>query len=145
MADALSLAKEITQQLRDAEAEESFGKSARDVAIQFRQAAVDALTTHRQALQEEEQSFRSLEAQLRLLIETHGEEADRSDRLAKLLDVKTEAKQHLAATRRSLTELQPGPYRSCRAVSVTWCEFRARTRLQHLHATGCVRLQGLSG
>lgn len=107
MADARSLAKEIAKQLRDAEAEEVSGKSARDAAVQVRQATVDALTTHRQALQEEEQSLRNLESQFRLLIETHGDEADRSERLAKLLAVKTEAEERLAATRRSLAELQP--------------------------------------
>ena len=107
VADARSLAKETAQLVRDAEGEESSAKSARDAVAEVLQKAINALAVHRQALQEEEQALRSLEAQLQLLLENHGEDAERSDRLTKLLAIKMEAEERLAATHHSLTELQP--------------------------------------
>ena len=65
------------------------------------------LAMHRQALQEENETLTGLRAQLRLLLDTHGEDAGRSVGLAQLLARRTEAENHLAMTRTALAGLQP--------------------------------------
>jgi len=106
-ADAQSLKSQSAKQQRDADAKESSCQTARDVAVTVRQEAIDALADHRQALRNEEESVTGLEAQLRLLMETHGDDEVRSHRLTELLTNKTNAVNLLAATRDALAALQP--------------------------------------
>ena len=56
---------------------------------------------------EAEQNLQGLKAQLQLLVETHGTDADRSSKLSKLQTAKNDAEVLLAATRMALEEMQP--------------------------------------
>lgn len=106
-AEAQSLKSQTTKQQRDADAEESSRKSARNASANAQQAAIDALAEHRQTLRIEEDALVGLKAQLGQLLETHGDDEVRPGRLSKLLTDKTNAENLLAGTRKTLAELQP--------------------------------------
>lgn len=106
-AAAQSLKSQTAKQQRDADAEESSRKSARDASANARQAAIDALAEHRRTLRIEEDALVGLNAQLGQLLETHGDDEVRTSRLSKLLTDKTNSESLLAGTRKTLAELQP--------------------------------------
>ena len=106
-AEAQSLKSQTAIQQREADAEDSSCKTVRDASATDRQNAIDALAEHRQALQIDADALTGFEAQLRLLLETHGDDEVRSSRLSKLLTDKTNAANLLAGTRNALAELQP--------------------------------------
>ncbi len=106
-AEAQSLKSQTAKQQREADAEESSCKTVRDASATDRQNTIDALAEHRQALQIDADALTGFEAQLRLLLETHGDDEVRSSQLSKLLTDKTNAANLLAGTRNALAELQP--------------------------------------
>lgn len=105
--EAQALVSQTGQQLRDIEAEEASARAARNAsAINLRHAS-ERLAEHRQGLHAQKRTLADLEAQLQLLIETHGEDANRTPLLSELFAVRTAADRLLAHTRQNLVELQP--------------------------------------
>jgi DNA repair exonuclease SbcCD ATPase subunit len=102
-----ALMLQTAQQLRDAETEESRCKSARDSASQEAAAARETLAGHLQALREENRMLDEAKVELRLLLDSHGDDADRHARLAELLDARRCAANELAHLRQQLDQLQP--------------------------------------
>ena len=82
-------------------------RAARNVSARNLQEISERLAGHRQRLHDQKRRLADLVANLRLLIETHGEDTDRKQRLAELFADRMEAERLLADTRRSLLELQP--------------------------------------
>jgi DNA repair exonuclease SbcCD ATPase subunit len=107
LAEAKTAVSEEDQSLRDAEAAEAQAKEIRELAAAAFQTADDALTAHQQTIAEHTKKIADSRAQLRLLVETHGEDAARAQALTSALANLTAANDVLANTRRALTELQP--------------------------------------
>jgi hypothetical protein len=107
ISEAQALVSETAEQLRDAEANDASARAARDAAAKNLRLAGECLAEHRQGLHEQKRSLADLEAQLRLLLETYGEDADRTRVLAELSAARTAAERLLADTRQSLVDLQP--------------------------------------
>lgn len=105
--EANTLVRETAQELSAAEAAETTTRTDREAAAKNLRRAGDRLTAHRQALHERKRAADGLEAQCRLLIETHGDDAARGPRLVELSGTRTTAATQLAATQRALAELQP--------------------------------------
>ncbi|MGI8602250.1 MAG: AAA family ATPase [Verrucomicrobiales bacterium] len=105
--DAKSLVRQSSEQLRDVEANETNVRAARDAAAKALQRAGARLAEHRKGLEGDNRAVTDLEAQVRLSVETYGEDSARMQRLAEILAARTEAERLLGATRHSLGELQP--------------------------------------
>ena len=93
--------------VEQAESVESQAKVLRDAAVKSLASAEEALSTHRQAIDQQNTDLTGLNAQLHLLIQTHGEDVARAKALAESLSTKTSAEALLSTTRQSLAELQP--------------------------------------
>lgn len=107
LAEAKTAVSEEERLLRDAEAAEAQAKEIRELSAAAFQTADDALAAHQQTIAEHTKRIADSRAQLRLLVETHGEDAARAQALAGALTNLTAANYVLAATRQALTELQP--------------------------------------
>ncbi len=107
LSDANVLAKECAQQLRDAEANETDARSTCEALARTLRQASERLIEHRRGLEDQKRALADLDAQLRLLLETHGDDTARTQRLAELFAARGEAERCLALTRRNLNELQP--------------------------------------
>jgi energy-coupling factor transporter ATP-binding protein EcfA2 len=107
LADAKKAVSEEERLLREVEAGEAQAKDVREFAAAAFQKADDALTSHQQTIARQTREVAELRAQLRLLVETHGEDTARAQSLADALTSLTTANDLLASTRRALTELQP--------------------------------------
>ena len=105
--EAQDLKRQTGTQQREAELEESRRKSIRDAAVVAQQTAIDTLAEHEQTLLQENHALTGLQAQLRLLEETHGQDEERVQRLTEALANKVQAETLLAQTRQSLAALQP--------------------------------------
>lgn len=105
--ESQSLRSQAISQQREAETEEFSRRSQRDLAFTARQIATDAIVVYQQTLREDGDTLTGLRAQLRLLVETHGEDLARSVRLSESLRNKTIAEQVLADTCEQLRELKP--------------------------------------
>lgn len=104
---ANALAKECAQHLRDAEANETDARSTREASAKTLRQASERLAEHRRGLEDQKRALADLDAQLRLLLETHGDDTARTQRLAELFAARGEAERCLALTRQNLNELQP--------------------------------------
>lgn len=101
------LVKHAGDQLREAEAAETTATAQREAATKHFRGAQQKLTAHRDTLREKSAAIADLKARLALLIETHGADADRASALAQLHIARTAEDTVLAATRQTLTDLQP--------------------------------------
>jgi len=93
--------------LEKAGSDEAQAKCFRDAAVNSLAAAESGHLLHRQALDQQNFDLTGLKAQLRLLIETHGEDVTRTGKLAEALSAKNSADALLSSTRQALAELQP--------------------------------------
>jgi DNA repair exonuclease SbcCD ATPase subunit len=93
--------------VEQAETEESQAKILRDAAVKSLTKADDAVSKHRQAIDQQTTELTGLHAQVHLLIGTHGDDAARAKALAEALSSKTSSEALLSNTRQSLAELQP--------------------------------------
>src|SRR5262249_23497154 len=98
LAAARSAVSEEEQSLRGAETEEEQEKKIRERAAAALQTADDILTTHLQTIAEHTQKMANSRAQLRLLVEAHGEDLARLQALVGALESLTKANDLLEAT-----------------------------------------------
>ena len=105
--EAEALVTEMGRQLRNAEAHETSARSARTVSATNLREVSERLAGHRQGLQDQRRALADLMANLRLWIETQGEEADRKRLLAELLADRKAKERLLADAHQSLLELEP--------------------------------------
>jgi DNA repair exonuclease SbcCD ATPase subunit len=106
IAAAIELAS-AEPELREAEAQMRGAEKARDEAGRQWRDAEQKLSTQRRATQEQRDAVSRLEAELRLLVETHGVDAARGERLETMRLTQASAEAQLATTRHALAELQP--------------------------------------
>jgi DNA repair exonuclease SbcCD ATPase subunit len=105
--EAKKLVEAESQRLHDAETGERRGKLARDTEAKALSESAASLQTSRQDIEKQTRAIGDLHAQLRLLIETHGDDDVRSRALTDARSASTAKSELLAATRRALAELQP--------------------------------------
>lgn len=105
--EAKKLVEEEAQRLHDAETGERRGKLARDAEAKALTESEAALQLARQDVEKQTRAIGDLRAQLRLLIETHGDDNARSGALTDARSASTAKSELLASTRRALVELQP--------------------------------------
>lgn len=105
--EAKKLVEAESQRLHDAEAGERRGKLARDAEAKALTESEASLQTSRQDIEKQTRAIGDLRAQLRLLIETHGDDDVRSRALTDARSASTAKGELLASTRRALAELQP--------------------------------------
>lgn len=105
--EAKKLVEEESQQLHDAETGERRGKLVRDAEAKALTESETALQTSRQNVEKQTRAIGDLRAQLRLLIETHGDDDVRNRSLTDARSASTAKSELLASTRRALVELQP--------------------------------------
>lgn len=105
--EAKKLVEAESQRLHDAEAGERRGKLARDAEAKALTESEASLQTARQDIEKQTRAIGDLRAQLRLLIETHGDDDVRSRALTDARSASTAKSELLASTRRALAELQP--------------------------------------
>jgi energy-coupling factor transporter ATP-binding protein EcfA2 len=106
VAEATRMVSEEERALHEAEAGEAQGKDLRELAAAASQRAEEALASRQQAIAQQKAKIADLQAQLRLLVETHGEETPRAVALARARAELTAAGEVRAGTRRALAELQ---------------------------------------
>jgi hypothetical protein len=105
-AEATRTALEEERVLAEMEAQEVQAKKLRELAATAFQQAEQTLAAHQQATTQQKAQIAELRAQLRLLVETHGEDEARAQNVARARAELTTASEFLAATRRALAELQ---------------------------------------
>lgn len=105
--EAKKLAEAESQRLHDAETGERRGKLARDAEAKALTDSEASLQTSRQDIEKQTRAIGDLRAQLRLLIETHGDDDVRSRALTDARSASTAKSELLASTRRAVAELQP--------------------------------------
>jgi hypothetical protein len=105
--DAKKVADEEGQKLHGAETEERRGKLLRDAETKALTEAAASLQTSRQEIEQQTRAIADLRAQLRLLIETHGDDTPRFHALSDARTASTAASESLSATRRAIADLQP--------------------------------------
>ena len=93
--------------VEQAESDEAQAKILRDAAAQTLAQAEQALSEHQEAIRLQTTELTGLNAQLRLLIQTHGEDAARAMALSEAVSAKNAAEGLLSATREALSDLQP--------------------------------------
>lgn len=96
-----------TQLLNDAEAEERRSKLARDTEAKALTTAEALLVTAREDIDKQTRAIGDLSAQLRLLIETHGDDEVRNKSLTEARTARATAGEILASTRLAIADLQP--------------------------------------
>ena len=90
-----------------AESAETLSRNLRDTEAKKFASAETALKDHQAAITQQNNQLIGLNAQLQLLLQTHGDDAPRVAALAEALAAKNAAESLLAATRRAMAELQP--------------------------------------
>lgn len=93
--------------VEQAESDEAQAKILRDAAAQTFAQAEQALSDHQEAIRQQSTELTGLNAQLQLLIQTHGEDAARTTALGEALSAKNAAEGLLSTTRQALGDLQP--------------------------------------
>lgn len=93
--------------VEQAESDEAQARILRDAAAQTLALADQALSEHHKAIRQQATELTGLNAQLQLLIQTHGEDEARARALGTALSAKSAAEGLISATRRALAELQP--------------------------------------
>ena len=107
LANARTLAAALATQLGESESAERAVKLARDRALKAQNEAEELLKFAVNSVAEEKRAIENVQAQVSLLVETHGDDGVRAKNLAELLGNKTNADGLLADTRKALTDLQP--------------------------------------
>lgn len=107
LANAKTLAVTLETQLGESESAERVAKLARDRTLRSQNEADELLKSALNAVAEEKRAIENIQAQISLLVDSHGDDAARAKKLAELLGSKTNADALLAETRKALTELQP--------------------------------------
>jgi len=107
LAAAHALAADLARQLHAAESGETAARAAREAAARSLKECAARLAEKREALAEEKHALDDCKAQLRLLIQTHRDDADRTAALAALAEAKSAAAGLLSRTRDALKALQP--------------------------------------
>jgi DNA repair exonuclease SbcCD ATPase subunit len=107
LAEATKNYAQSREQLSDAEQAEALAKGASEEASRVLRNGTQLLSDHKLSLQEAILGVSDLEAQLRLMVETHGNDADRASKLAEVLHSRTEAEGTHALTLQQLESLQP--------------------------------------
>lgn len=97
----------LEQQLAEAEGFEQVQKHAVERAAAQFNAAGKAAEELRQSLQKKKDALTGFQAQIQLLVSTHGEDQARMEKQAAALTAKTQAEEALATTRRQINALQP--------------------------------------
>lgn len=105
--EAEALVRRCTRELDESESGETSARAAREVASKMLRQAGERLAAHREGLEKQRRTVADIEAQLRLLLEKHGDDAARAKLLAELRTSRSAAEQQLAGTRDSLAKLQP--------------------------------------
>jgi energy-coupling factor transporter ATP-binding protein EcfA2 len=93
--------------VNEAESAETQSKKLRDTEAKKFASAETALKDHQSAIAQQNNQLIGLNAQLQLLLRTHGDDAARAAALAEAKSTKDAAESLLTATRRALAELQP--------------------------------------
>jgi hypothetical protein len=106
-AEARALTAKCSGLLSEAEGVEAAARTARDAAAQSLRGAGEMLEKANRALDEERRELAGRTAQLSLLLQTHGEDAPRSQILAERATLRAAAENALSETRQSLAALQP--------------------------------------
>jgi DNA repair exonuclease SbcCD ATPase subunit len=104
---AATLVSAIAVDLRELETKERAAEASLDDARAKLESAVNKVAEHRQRTEKERDVLTSLDAQIRLLLETHGSDEARTVQLQNITGVSRDAASVLAATRQSLAALQP--------------------------------------
>lgn len=105
--DARALLTESSGRMREAEQQESAAAAHRISSTEQWRRASDSLQKDAQSIAGKRQELAASEGQLRLLIETYGNEDTRGARLIEFSAARTEAQARLLATQQSVAELQP--------------------------------------
>jgi len=105
--EAKKMVEVEAQRLHDAETGERRAKLARDAEAKALNESEAALQTARLDVDKQTRAIGDLRAQLRLLVETHGDDDVRNSRLTEARSASSAAIELLATTRRALAELQP--------------------------------------
>ncbi len=116
--------------VEEAESGETPAKILRDSAAESFASAEEALSKHRKAIDQQTVDFTGLNAQLRLLLQNHGEDAARAKALADALSVKNSAETLLSETRQALAKLQPDLLETDQARLKRACEQVGDTKRQ---------------
>jgi DNA repair exonuclease SbcCD ATPase subunit len=104
---AATLVSAIAVDLRELETKERAAEASLDDARAKLESAVNKVAEHRQRTEKERDALTALDAQIRLLLETHGGDEGRAAQLQKITGVSLDAASALEATRQSLAALQP--------------------------------------
>lgn len=107
LAEALALAQQEHAQLRAAESAETAASALRETATKHFRGSQQKLTAHRDTLRTKTAHVADLRTRLSVHIGTHGTDAERSTKLTQLHTARQAEETVLAATRDSLTALQP--------------------------------------
>lgn len=104
---AKTLRDAAQETLQQAEEAEGAATSARDAGAQTLASRETDLTRHRQELEQQQRQLNDLQAQLRLLLDTHGLDAARLEALSQAQQARTLADAALQTTRNAIAALQP--------------------------------------
>ncbi len=107
LAEAMTWREREEAALRSAESEEARARGSRDRLQQEGASLESELDDLRRLISESEQSLTGSEAQLRYLLDRHGDDGRRAGAIADARKAKQEAEAALAGTRASLEALQP--------------------------------------
>lgn len=129
-AEATLLIAQLRKEFSEAEAAEATSENESKAADKALQKGVQRLVDHRQSLQEVIRRISDGEAQLRLMVETHGEDSNRKTKLAELLGSRTEAEGFLGNTQRLLEELQPALLEADRPRLIRALEQQVRSKTE---------------
>ncbi len=106
-AAAAGAASECRRLLQEAESGELTARAMREAAARSLEKAVKDLTGKQLGLESARREVSDREAQLRLLMQTHGEDAARAEEIRVRSAARNAAEEDLARTRQALAELQP--------------------------------------
>lgn len=147
-ADAARVNQESRQQLQAAESAESAARATREAAATAMDAAVVEASRSQKDLESARQEIADREAQLKLLLATHGHDGARVAELARRQAARDEADTILGQTKKAIAALQPEHLeadrtRLARAVKEQM-EAKAKAEQQRAGAQSLLRRDGIS-
>jgi len=107
LSEAKAALRREDKSLRDSEILEGEMKAARDALLAEQSGLTGQLKTLQGDIAKDTQKLTGVEAQLRMLLDSHGEDAVRAQRLAGARQAKERAEEALATTQTALAALQP--------------------------------------
>ncbi len=107
LAEAIALDISRRDELHKAEALERSLKTERDAALQGQMEAETTLEREKAALDKEQREIEGQKAQLKVLLQTHGDDGPREQKLQEYSQANSKARDALGVTKAALEELQP--------------------------------------